>query len=186
MSSPASAASPIATKCWDARGNDLAIKLGGRRVEATEDDSLRHADHAGLAHGDIGRRLLRVAVNTSRYRRKGNAVQAMDNSKCQAVGVAFRQKFGLVGHAASPDRADGVDHMARHQPIALGNPGFTGRTTAEAAALGQQIRTGCTMDGAINATTTQQAFVGCVHDGVDVELSDVAFDDLDGRHRPYQ
>jgi hypothetical protein len=42
------------------------------------------------------------------------------------------------------------------------------------------------MDGTINATATQQAFVGRVHDGVDVELRDVAYDDLDDRHRSYQ
>src|SRR5262245_34972685 len=75
-----------------------------------------------------------------------------------------------------------MDHVTRLQPITSGDLGLAGRAAAERAALGQKLRSGGTVNGAVDATAAQKAFVRGIDDGIDVEACDVAFDDVDAWH----
>jgi hypothetical protein len=59
-----------------------------------------------------------------------------------------------------------MNHMPRRQPITSGDFGVAGLAATEGAAFGQQLRTGRTMDGAIDAATAKQRSVRGVDDGV--------------------
>lgn len=99
----------------------------------------------------------------------------------QGAGVAGGERGVFAMAAAVPDRADGVDHMARGQTVAAGNLGIAGFAAAERFTLGEQLRTGCTMDRAIDAAAAKQRRIGGVDDRVDGQRGDVGDDDLTGR-----
>src|SRR6266704_1156812 len=98
-SSCASAVSPIATRCWDASaammsctisrtqsgsGSDLVIERRHVGAEAAEDDVIDAARmRLDLAYGDLGSRLLGIAVNAGRDRREGDAFEAVSIGQCQ-------------------------------------------------------------------------------------------------------
>src|SRR5438876_9606468 len=77
-----------------------------------------------------------------------------------------------------PYRPDRMDHMPGGQLVAPGDLRFSRFTAVELAALGQQLRPCCTMDGAVHATAAQQRVVGGVNDGIHHLLGDVALDDV--------
>ena len=83
-------------------------------------------------------------------------------------GAAVARGQGLVFAlaAAMPDRADGMNHMPRRQPISPGDLGFAGRAALERAAFCQQLRAGRAMDRAIDAAPAKQGRVRGVDDGV--------------------
>jgi hypothetical protein len=76
--------------------------------------------------------------------------------------------------AASVDRPDRVDDVARRQPIAGRHPRLPDRAAAERAALGQQFRSGGSMNRSVHTASAEQAGVRRVDDGVDLEAGDVA------------
>src|SRR5437660_7998565 len=160
-SSPGSAASRIATTCWaaparprnsttsrrrSASGNDAAIEVRGRLVEAAEDHLVDPGLRLDRAHRDLGRGLLGVAVDAGRNGRKGDALQAVLLGDSQAAAVTALEQRGLAGSAAVPHRADGMDHVPRDQVVALGDLGIAGVAAMERAAFGQQLRTRRAMD----------------------------------------
>jgi len=77
-------------------------------------------------------------------------------------------------------RPDGVDDPARLEAASGGGDGFAGRqpvrkpTLAQLLALRQDLRTASAMDGPVNPAATHQGVVGCVDDGIDVLLGDIA------------
>ena len=83
--------------------------------------------------------------------------------------------------AAMPDRADGVNHMPRRQPITLGDLGVAGLAAMQRAAFGQQFRPGRAMDRAIDAAAAEQRGVRRVDDGVNAQRRDVGNDDFQPR-----
>ena len=90
--------------------------------------------------------------------------------KCEMEGGAIGrgEQLGLAGAAAAPDRADRVNDMAGGQPVAAGDARLARRAAADAPAFLQQFRPGGTMDGAVDASAAEQAFIGSVNDCVDV------------------
>ena len=106
----------------------------------------------------------------------------MHDGQRQRVAIAVREQPGLTVGAAAPNWADSMDDVAGCQAIAPGDPRLAGRAAAQRTAFGEKLGTGGAVDGAIDAAAAQQAFVGRVHYGIDVEAGDVAFDDLDAAH----
>ena len=92
-----------------------------------------------------------------------------------------RKRLILAVAAAVPDRPDGVDHMPRRQPIALGDLGVAGLAAMQRAAFGEQLRTGCAMDRAVDAAAAEQRGIGGVDDGVNAQRRDVGNDDFEPR-----
>jgi hypothetical protein len=74
---------------------------------------------------------------------------------------------------AVPNRSDSVDNKFGWQVVAFGQLGIAGVTANQGSALRQQAWTRRAMDGAIHATSAQQGIVGCVDDGIDVEVGDI-------------
>ena len=76
---------------------------------------------------------------------------ALAQLKRAAIARCQRRILTLV--SASPNRADGMNHMPRRQPITPGDFGVAGRAAMERAAFGQQVRSCGTMDRAVHAAT---------------------------------
>src|SRR5882762_8059822 len=79
-----------------------------------------------------------------------------------------------------PDRANGMNHMPRRQPITVGDFGVAGLAAMEGAAFGEKFGPGRAMDGAIDAAA-QQRRVRSVHDRVNAQRRDVGDDNFQPR-----
>src|SRR4029450_3037346 len=95
----------------------------------------------------------------------------------QAPAVAGCQPLGLALAATPPHPA----HPPGRQPVSAGGLGIAGVASAQRAALLQQVRAGGTVDGAVDTPAPQQARLGGVDDGVDLERRDVGAHCLDRR-----
>lgn len=62
----------------------------------------------------------------------------------------------FAASAAMPDRADGMNHVFGRQPITAGDLGIAGVAATERATFLQQFGPRCAVDGAVDATATQQ------------------------------
>src|SRR6476660_7211405 len=80
---------------------------------------------------------------------------------------------------AGPDRTDGVYDESSCQTISGRDFSFAGTTTAQRAAVGEQFGACGAVNRAIDAATAEERCVRRVHDGINVQFSDVALDDLD-------
>src|SRR3546814_435507 len=86
--------------------------------------------------------------------------------------------------ATTPYRTDRVDHMARLQAEAGRNLGLAGLATAERGASHVKLGAGRAVDRAIDDAAAEQAPIGGVDDGGDVERGDIGLDDRDAvKHR---
>src|SRR5215472_1099979 len=92
--------------------------------------------------------------------------------------MANCQRLRFTTFSAPPDWPDSVNDEARRQTVPASNLRFAGFTTAEHPAFGQQLGAGCPMNRAIHAATAEERSVCRVHDCVDLQLCDVAPDDL--------
>lgn len=81
----------------------------------------------------------------------------------------------LPGIPAPPDRTDGMKDELRRQLIALGGPHLARWAATQRPAFRQKLRPRCPMDCAINPATARQRAIGGIHDGIDLELGDVGF-----------
>ena len=97
----------------------------------------------------------------------------------ERVAVAIGEQPILAALAAAPDGAHGVDHVARRQTEARRDLGLSRLAAAELGARRAELRSGGAVDGAVDAAAAEQALIGGVDDGVDVERGDVALDDVD-------
>jgi hypothetical protein len=95
------------------------------------------------------------------------------------TAIARSQKLGLAAVAALPDRPHRVNHVARRQPIALGDLGLARLAAMEHAAFHDEVRPRGAVDRAIDAATAEQRRIRGVDDGVNAELGDVGDDDLE-------
>ena len=80
---------------------------------------------------------------------------------------------------AAPDRPDRVNDKARRQTIAASNFRFPGLTTAQRSTFREQFGAGRAMNRAINSAAAKKRRICCIHDGIDLELRDVAADEFD-------
>ena len=87
-------------------------------------------------------------------------------AKFDRAAIARGEQIIFATVAAIPHRTNGVDHMLCLEPIALGDFGVAGRAAIQRTALGQQLRTGCPMDRAIDTAPAEQGRIRGVDDGV--------------------
>jgi hypothetical protein len=97
------------------------------------------------------------------------------------AAIARRQRVIFALAAAMPDRADGMNHMPRRQPIRQSDFGIAGLAAMERAAFGKKFGSGCAMNRAVNATTAEQRGVGGVDNGVNAKACDIGDDDFEPR-----
>ena len=100
-------------------------------------------------------------------------------TKLERTPIAGGQCCVLALAAAMPDRSDSMNDMPRREPVTLRYFGLAGGAAAEAAAFGQKLRAGGTMDGAVDAPAAEQRCIGGVDDGVNAQGGDIGGDDLE-------
>jgi len=82
---------------------------------------------------------------------------------------------------AVPDRANGMNHMLRRQLISPGDLGVAGFAAMEGAAIGEKLRPGGTVDGAVHAASAEQGVIRGVDDGVNAQRRNIGDGDIDPR-----
>jgi len=114
---------------------------------------------------------------------EGDGAEVVFHGQGQCVAVAIRQQAGLVMAAAVPDRSDGMDDPFGGKPAACGDDGLACCAAAlfcpDGLAFGQDRRSACAMDGAVDAAPAEQGAVSRVDDGVGCHFRDVALEELD-------
>ena len=90
--------------------------------------------------------------------------------------IASRQRVILARAAAVPYRADGVDHMFCRQTVPAGNFGIACLAPMELPAFGEQSRPRRPVDRAVDAAAAEKRDICRVHDRVDRQRRDVAFE----------
>src|SRR5258706_6755616 len=152
-SSPSVSAGSIGTRAAK-RGHRLRVEGRAPVREAAENNAPDHR-RPGQRLDDGRNRDPRRAIggktiDTGGNGGKGNRSNAVGLGQIDSAGVARRQRFILAAASPVPDRADGMNHMPRRQPVTPGDFGVTGRTAMQGAAFGQKLRSGRAMDGAID------------------------------------
>jgi hypothetical protein len=84
----------------------------------------------------------------------------------ERAAITGRQRLVLALAAAVPDRSDGMNDMPRRQLVARSDPGAAGLAAAKRAAFGEQLRSGGTMNRAIDAAAAEQRSIRGVDDGI--------------------
>src|SRR5262249_22628654 len=112
---------------------------------------------------------------------KRDRAQALRGGERQRRAVTGRKQVVLALAAAAPHRPDRVDDVLGFETIAAGDLGRAGGAAAERATLGEKVRGGGAVDGAIDAAAAEQRSVGGVDDGLDIEGGDVGDADLEPR-----
>src|SRR5581483_3775357 len=98
--------------------------------------------------GDLRRLIDRISVNAAADRRKRDRSHAVFLPEAQAVSITRSEQLSLAVIAAAPAGPDGVNHMLRGQPIAAGDSRLACRTSADLAALLEELRSGRAMNRA--------------------------------------
>src|SRR5262249_42119854 len=151
-------------------------EIAGR--EAAEDDffhrwMIRDRGADGR-HGDLRGQLDRIAVDAGADAREGQRGEAVLGGELDGGAIARGEEVGLTLAAATPDRADRVNHVSRGEAIASRDPGLTGSAATEATTLLQELRPRRAMDGAVHPPSAQQRGIGRVDDGMHRERGDVS------------
>ena len=121
---------------------------------------------AALGHRDGGGLLGRIVVDPCADGGAGHRAAAQLQRPGQGGAVAGGQQLLLPPSAPVPHGADCMDDVFGRKAVALRRLGLAGGTAVEGAALGQQLRTGCPVDGPVHSAAAQQGGVGGVDDGV--------------------
>src|SRR5262249_41276930 len=93
-----------------------------------------------------------------------------------------RQRFGFATISTRPNGTDCVNDEFRRQVVAARDFRFARPTTAERSTFLQQLWTGRAVNRAIHSAAAEQRCVCGVYDRIDLELRDIAADDLDPAH----
>ena len=128
---------------------------------------------------DRRRKLDRIAVRAGRDRGKRDGCAPELGRQLDRAPVARREQPRLPCIAAAPDRADGVQHIARRQVAAAGRLHVPGVAAAKRAALREDPGAAGAVDRSVDTAAAEQRRVRRVDDGVDVLRGDVAEDELD-------
>ena len=134
---------------------------------------------ASCFKGDPRCLLNRITIGAATDRREGNRLNSIFDRELQRVPKTICQNLRFVALPACPDGADCVNHKTSRQSVAPRQFRFAGLATAERPTFCAQFRPGSAMNCAINSPAAEKRGVRRVHDGVDIELRDVAADDVD-------
>ena len=119
-----------------------------------------------------------ITVSPTTDCRKRYRFDLIFHRKLQRIAIAIRECPRFVLFPAAPDWSDSVNHEPGGQTIPARNLRFAGPATAERAAFGEQFRSGRVMNRAIDAATAEKCRVSRVHNRIDLELCDVAAENL--------
>ena len=129
---------------------------------------------------DVRSAIRRKAIDAGGNRRKRNRIELVHLRETDRFLVAGSEQRIFVAGFVMPDRADGMDDVARRQFAADGDDRLAGRqavapqTGAQGAAGREDGRAAAAMDGAIDSAAAEQAAVGSIDDGIDCVVSEVA------------
>ena len=105
----------------------------------------------------------------------------MGLAKFERTPITRCQRFVFALASAVPDRAHGMNHEPRRQPITPGDFGVAGVAAMEGAAFRQQLWAGRSVDRAVHTAATEQRLVRGVDDGVNAECRNVGDDGFQPR-----
>ena len=97
--------------------------------------------------------------------------------KVQRIAVAVRQLRGILC-CAGINRPYCMNDILCFQPVALSDFCFAGAAAVQRAALRQQFRPCCPVDGTIHTAATQQTAIGRIHDAVTVQFGNITLHHL--------
>ena len=80
----------------------------------------------------------------------------MGLAQFNGASITGRQQLVFAAIPAMPDRAYGMNHMPRRQPITPGDLATAGLAAMERAAFGEKFRPGRAVDRSIDAATAEQ------------------------------
>ena len=151
------------------RGLFLFVILGVGFGEAADDD---FAGVAALevfvedAGGDAGGFGLGEAIDAGADAGEGDALEVVFLSQSHGGIVAGGEQLALVVAASIPDGAYGMNDFLARQVVGVGHLALASVAAAQRSALFQQSLACCAVDGAVDASPTQQRTVGCIHNGI--------------------
>ncbi len=123
----------------------------------------------------------RVAVNSTTYSRKRDALQAFPAGEVQAVLIGRCKQPGLVLRAVAVDRPYRMDNVPRLEVAASCDDGFPGRAASNLTALGHNRRPAGAVDSSVNTGSAGKTAVGGVDNGIRVFRGDVSCYKLNDR-----
>ena len=127
-------------------------------------DDGAEGDGSGLVEG--------VAIDAGAERGEGDAGYFMLLGKVEA-GLVGTAEQALVFISSAIDGADGVKDVFCGQSTCAGGNGTAGGTAADFATFGHDGWATGAVNGSIDATTTCEARVGGVDDGVGLDFGDI-------------
>jgi hypothetical protein len=161
------------------------MQPGAVAREAAEDNAGEHRRSGERIRcrrdRDPRRAIGRETIDAGRDGGKSNRGKAVGLAQFDGAAIARRQRLVFTPAAAVPDRADGMNHMPRRQPIAAGDFGAAGFAALEGAALGKEVGPGRAMDRTIHAATAEQRRIRGVDDSVNAQRRNVGDDDFQPR-----
>lgn len=148
-------------------------------LEATEDHTLQLSDvvwflqeSPNFVNGCPSGLLAGVSVHTRAQRRESNALHSILDGQLQTATVAApEQRLLTVAALGLLDKIDGansMDDLLAWQTVRVRDLGVTCAAAVESATFTEQIRASGTVDGAINASTTEKGLVGRVDDAINL------------------
>ena len=136
------------------------MKLGAVVGEATKDHPRQRRcfrQRIGNSVDRNGRRAVgRKTIDAGGDGGIRDRAKAVGLAKLEPTAVTRGKQLILALMATMPDRPDGVDHMFRGEPVALGDLGIARLAAMQCAAFGEQLGPGSTMDRAIDATAAEK------------------------------
>jgi hypothetical protein len=97
----------------------------------------------------------------------------------QCITVAICQRLRLALFSATPDRSDCVNNESSRQTIPARDFSFAWATTIERSTFRDQLGPRRAMNRAIHSASAKKRRVGGIHNGINVQLGDVAAEDFD-------
>jgi hypothetical protein len=139
---------------------------------------VRREKFAGRFQRNVRGLLERITVSAATDRRKRYCFDFIVHRELQRIAVAICECPRFVMFPATPNGSDSVNHEASEQTICAGNFRLAGFTTAECAAFGEQFGAGGAVNRAIDTATAEKRRVCRVHNGINLELCDIAAEDF--------
>jgi len=124
--------------------------------------------------GNNGRLFLWISVNSCTNSRKCQALEFFTHSNFKTVSVTGCQQSLFAMLPTLPYRARCVNNKPGSQVKTRRKYSTACRTAVNFDTCLKKARPCCPMDGSIHPAPAPQAGIGSVHDGINVDLGDVA------------
>src|SRR5579872_3057856 len=114
------------------------------------------------------------SIDSSADGREGDGMQAGLECHGKAVAIAISQQLVFIAISTLPHRTNGVDHMLRQQIKARSDFCLAHLATAKVSAEFIKALSSGAVNRSIDAATAEQRGIGCIYDGVDVEIGNIS------------